>query len=148
MTILDAFAVLALLKGEPAAAQVQRLVNGGGVALTAVGAAEVLDHLVRVVGISDEEAALDLAQLGMDDPIVVDGRVGQMAGLLRAEHHHRIRRAAGLAVSMADCVAVASAALFQRALATSDPDLLDLCADVGVSVIPLANSSGVVWQGP
>ena len=51
MIILDAYAVLALLKGEPAAELVAELLDGDDEArLTAVGVAEVIDHLVRLVG--------------------------------------------------------------------------------------------------
>lgn len=142
MTILDSYAVLAFLKGEPAADDVERLIRSDKVMLTAVGVAETLDHLVRIVGIPAEQAALDLAQLGLDTPATVDGRVGRVAGMLRADHYHRTRRP----VSMADCVAVASAALSGQSLATSDPDLLDLASDVGVAVVALPDTSGTTWQ--
>lgn len=110
MTILDAYAVLALLKGEPAAADVQALIEASDAALTSIGVAEVLDHLIRVVGASDEDASLDLAQLGLLDPVIVDERTGRAAGLFRARHYHRTRRAVGLA----DCIAAAVAADTRR----------------------------------
>lgn len=43
MTILDAYAVLAFLKDEAAAGEVEQLINDGG-ALTADGVAEVIDQ--------------------------------------------------------------------------------------------------------
>jgi uncharacterized protein with PIN domain len=47
--ILDADAVLALLKGEPAAPLVREvLASEPPPALTAIGVAEVLDHLTRL----------------------------------------------------------------------------------------------------
>lgn len=66
MIVLDAYAVLALLKGEPAAQQVRELLSPGHEArLTSLGVAEVVDHLVRLAGATEDDAALDLAQLGL-----------------------------------------------------------------------------------
>lgn len=142
MTVLDAYAVLALLKGEPAAAEVQRLMNAGEASLTATGIAEVLDHLVRLAAVSEEEAALDLAQLSLADEQPIDGQVGLVAGLLRGRHYHREHRA----VSLADCVAAAVASKTRRPLATADPHLLDLCTEEGIPTVPLPDSTGRRWS--
>lgn len=72
MTILDAYAVLAFLKNETAASEVENLIDAGGAALTVVGLAEVLDHLIRISGADEEDAILDMAQLGLDDPVPID----------------------------------------------------------------------------
>ena len=141
MTVLDAYAVLALLKDEPAAAEVQRLLDAGTGALTALGVAEVVDHLVRLVGTDEEDAALDVAQLGLASPDPVDGELALQAGLLRARHYHR----RNCAVSLADCVAAESARSLGSAVATSDPHLLDVCRDEGIGVVPLPDSSGNTW---
>jgi hypothetical protein len=69
LTVLDAYAVIAYLKAEPAAGQVRPLLTGGDATLTAVGVAEVIDHLVRLVGADEENAALDLAT---SDPHLLD----------------------------------------------------------------------------
>lgn len=142
MTILDAYAVLSLFKDEPAAASVRDLIEAGDASLTALGVSEVVDHLVRIVGVDEEEAVLDLAQLGLVDPITLDGRLGRTTGLLRARHYHRVRRA----VSLADCAAAAVAGDTGRRLATSDPHLLDLCRDEGVPVVVLVDSTGSRWS--
>lgn len=142
MTVLDAFAVIALLRGEPAAQEVQRLLDAGDATLTAVGLAEVVDHLVRVVGVTDEDAALDLAQLGLANPTSLDGELSLRAGLLRARHYRRRDRA----VSLADCIAAEEARATSTALATADPHLLDLCVDEGIPVSPLPDSSGARWS--
>ncbi len=142
MIVLDAHAVLALLKGEPAAAQVGDLVRKDAARLTALGTAEVVDHLVRVVGAADEEAALDLAQLGIAEAVPVDAEVGLRAGLLRARHYHHRERA----VSLADCVAAEVARKAPTSLASADPHLLDLCTDEGIGVIPLPDSTGTTWS--
>jgi PIN domain nuclease of toxin-antitoxin system len=144
LTILDAYAVIAYLKQEPAAREVQPLLEGGEAVLTAVGVAEVLDHLVRLAGSDEEQAALDLAQLRLLDGIVVDSALGLGAGRVRARHYDR----SNCAVSMADCIAAEAARRTERALATSDPHLLDLCHREGIAVIPLPGSDGTRWNPP
>ena len=143
MIVLDAYAVLALLKGEPAAPQVRVLLEGDDRScLTAVGVAEVVDHLVRLSRASEDDAALDLAQLGLADPLAVDTAVGLRAGLLRARHYHRKNRA----VSLADCVAVEAARANDAPLASADPHLLDVCRDEDVRALPLPDSTGHTWS--
>ncbi len=142
MTVLDAYAVLALLKGEPAASSVQQLLNSADCGLTALGVAEVVDHLVRIVGATEDAAALDLAQLGLTAPDPVDAGLALQAGLLRARHYDRRNRA----VSLADCVAAEVARSLDSEVATSDPHLLDLCRDEGIGVAPLPDSIGVTWS--
>jgi predicted nucleic acid-binding protein len=137
--ISDAYAVLALMKGEPAAPVVRELLDSEPVpALTTIGVAEVLDHLVRLEGATDEEAALDLAQLGLGDPVPVDDAVGMRAGLLRARHYNRRTRA----VSLADCMAAEIARGSAVALVTADPHLLDLCAEEGIETVVLPGCGG------
>ena len=143
MIILDAYAVLALLKGEPAAKFVAELLDGNDEArLTAVGAAEVVDHLVRLVGSSEDDAALDIAQLGLADAMPVDAALAMRAGLLRARHYHRRHRA----VSLADCVAAGAARMHEATLATADPHLLDLCYREAIDRMVLPDSTGNLWS--
>jgi predicted nucleic acid-binding protein len=141
--VLDSFAVLALLKDEPAAALVQQLVESEQeVALTALGVTEVIDHLVRLAGAEAEEAVLDLAQLGLASPSPVEAGVALQAGLLRARHYHRKNRA----VSLADCVAAETARSTDSQLASADPHLLDLCREEGIAVVALPDSVGRTWS--
>jgi len=141
--VLDSYAVLALLKDEPAAAQVQQLVESDeDVALTALGVAEVVDHLVRLAGAEEDEAVLDLAQLGLSPASPIEVGLAMRSGLLRACHYHRTNRA----VSMADCVAAETARAADARLASADPQLLDLCRDEGIAVIPLPDSAGRSWS--
>lgn len=142
MNVLDSFALLALLKGEPAANEVRELIHDGECTLTPLGLAEVVDHLVRLVGVSDEEAALDLAQLDLADVEPLSPAVALSAGLLRARHYHRRLRA----ISLADCVAAETARELNAALATADPHLLETCRDETIAVIVLPDSSGLTWR--
>jgi predicted nucleic acid-binding protein len=141
-TVLDAFAVLALLRGEPAAEAVSTLIETGEGILTPLGVAEVVDHLVRIVGVAEDDAVLDVAQLGLADPQPLTAAVSLRAGLLRARHYHRTARA----VSLADCVAAETARTLDASVATSDPHLLDLCRDEGIDLIALPDSRGSTWS--
>jgi len=141
LTVLDAYAVLAYLRGEPCAGDVAELLRGRTV-LTAANAGEVLDQLVRVYRRDPDDVHGDLALLanaGMDI-VGVSADQGLAAGRLRARHYHRERRA----VSLADCIAAAAALELQRALATSDPALAALVRAEGGQVHALADSHGVV----
>lgn len=140
--ILDSYAVLAFLRGEPAADRVERLLtNNPAASLTVVGVAEVIDRLIRLSSIDEEEAVLDLAQLGLSESPAMGSGIGMAAGLLRARHYHRV----DCAVSLADCVAAEAARLVGCALATSDPHLLDVCHQEGIDVEVLPDSHGRVW---
>lgn len=141
MTILDAYAVLAFLKNEAAASEVEALISARGTALTVVGLAEVLDHLIRISGADEDDASLDVAQLSLDDPVPIDEKLAAAAGRLRARRYHRTR----CAVSLADCLAAEAARAHDRALATSDPALLDLCHEEGVAVFVLTGRDGTRW---
>jgi PIN domain nuclease of toxin-antitoxin system len=143
LTILDAYAVLAFLKGEAAANEVEQLITAGG-ALTAVGVAEVIDHLVRLGDADEEEASLDLAQLGLDDAVAIDGELAGAAGRFRARRYHRTR----CPVSLADCVAAEVARSTGRPLATSDPALLDACHHEEIAVSVLPGTDGSRWSPP
>jgi PIN domain nuclease of toxin-antitoxin system len=127
LTVLDAYAVIAYLRAEPAASQVRRLLGTGAAVLTAVGVAEVLDHLVRVVGAHEEDATLDLAELGLLEGTLVDSAIGAAAGRLRARYYDRSKA---------------------EPLATSDPHLLDLCHAEGIATVVLPGSDGSRWVTP
>jgi predicted nucleic acid-binding protein len=141
VTILDAYAVIAFLRGEPAAEHVRPLLEDRDAELTAVGLAEVLDHLIRLAKADEDDAVLDLAQLGLLDPLPVDADLGSAAGRLRARRYHRTR----CAVSMADCIAAVTARASGRRLATADPHLLQVCHVEDIPMIALPASDGTTW---
>lgn len=139
MIVLDAFAVLAYLRGEPAREAVRTLLSSPSV-LTSVNAAEVVDRLVRAYGWEPDVVSGDLALLratGMQT-ISVDASAGLLAGELRARHYHRAR----CAVSLADCVAVAVALTSSRPLATSDVPLATIVRAEGGRVHALPDGRG------
>lgn len=140
--VCDASAILSLLRGEPGAPAVEAVLGQGGGACAAVNLAEVVDVLVRKSGVAPDAvgvAAADLQSAGLRiEPC--DSSLGLRAGQVRATHYHR----QSLPISMADCMALATAERLGGTLVSSDQHLCELAAAVGVAVHPIANSSGVV----
>ncbi|MHB8507978.1 MAG: PIN domain-containing protein [Candidatus Dormibacteria bacterium] len=139
-TVLDAFAVIAALTGEPAAAEVEAVVRAGDACISAVNLAEVIDQLVRVAGRSAAEVEISLASLAAGGLVVVptDEQVGRSAGSIRARYYDR--RTAP--VSLADCVALATCLRLAAALATADAPLATIAKKEGVALVGLPNSFG------
>ena len=143
MIILDAYAVLALLHDEHAALRVQELIERDeDAALTVLGVSEVLDYLVRRLGVEEDVATLDLLELGLAGPPALDPGLAASAGRLRARDYDRRTRA----ISLADCVATETARRLDASLATADAALLDTCAAEGITVIALPGSRGATWS--
>lgn len=139
MILLDASALIALIAGEPAAPEVQRLLESGECAVTPANLGEVLDRLIRVVGIDSARAREVMNSLvgELMKPLPIDERVGLRAGELRARHY-RPRTAE---LSLADCMLLASPGPRDK-IATSDAPLLRAARAEGIEVIPLPDSSG------
>lgn len=139
MTVLDAYAVLAYYRDESAAEPVTELLRTPTV-LTAVNATEVVDQLVRIFGRDADDVHADLVLLASSGMRLVDvsAEVGVLAGRLRATHYHRER----MAVSLADCVAAATALTTGRPLATADPPLAEMLRAEGGKVHALPDRAG------
>lgn len=142
LTVLDAYAVVASIAGEPAAAEVDHLrsADGQGVRISTANVAEVIDRLVRVHGLTLAVVweRLRWMRSGGLEVVPVDEGIGRRAGELRASHYHRERSA----VSLADCLALASAEAVGESLATPDPALAAMARAEGVDVVALPNSQG------
>jgi PIN domain nuclease of toxin-antitoxin system len=69
---LDSYALIAYLRDEPAAEEVERLLREGA-AMSAVAVAEVVDHLARLRGRRIDEVEVQLRRSG-------DGRSRRPAG--------------------------------------------------------------------
>jgi predicted nucleic acid-binding protein len=140
VTVLDAYAVIAYLRGEPSAQEVADLLRAPTL-LVAVNAAEVVDQLVRVFGRDADDVLADLALLSTARMTIrpVSAELGLEAGRLRAQHYD----AKACAVSLADCVAAATALAESLPLATADPALAALVRAEGGQVTPLPDSTGI-----
>jgi len=142
LSVLDAQAFVAALTGEPAAAEVESLLRDRDdpPRISAVNLGEVLDVLVRHKGFSVEEVTEKLAWLAVGglEVVAVDEPIGLLAGELHARHHDRATRA----VSLADCLALATALALGQRLATSDPPLLEMARGEGCEVVALPDARG------
>jgi predicted nucleic acid-binding protein len=135
---LDASALVALLREEPAAAEVESmLLSGEQCLITAINLAEVLDHIGRVIGIDVPQVQADVAELALFVSSV-DSDLAAASAELRRRNYHRKSRP----VSLADCCAAAHALDRGSQLATSDADLLQLVHDEGGRALALPNSFG------
>lgn len=135
--LLDACAIIAFLRDEPAAAEVESLLVNETTHMTAINVAEVIDKLVRSYAQDADTIEAELAMLGLTlDPVTMD--MALAAGRVRSECYHP----KDCAVSLADCVAAVAALGTGSRLATSDSDLASLAETLGVAVAPLPNSTG------
>lgn len=142
MIVLDAYPVIGLLRGEPIADVAKALLESRTPAwLTPLGVAEVVDRRVRLDAVDPETVVMDLLELGLAEPAPLDSHTAARAGALRSRHYHRKTRS----VSLADCVLAETARSAQAKVATSDPHLLDLCADEDIQTIPLLDTRGHRW---
>lgn len=139
MNVLDSAALLTLLKDEPGADVVEACLPDGLLTPPAIG--ETVDHLVRLTGADPEGVVVAVAEL--PNPLLeLDVATAVQAALLRAHHYHRRSRR----VSLIDCTLAAVARRVRGAVVTSDRHLLELCADEGIDVVALPDSSGGVWE--
>lgn len=142
LTVLDAYAVVATLADEPASLDVERVLRSktDRSCISAANLAEVIDRLVRIHGFELEDVwqRLDLLRAARVHIVEVDELIGRRAGELRASHYHRERGA----VSLADCLALASAEAVGEPLATPDPALAAMAWAERVVVVALPDSGG------
>lgn len=139
MVVLDAVALIALMKDEPAAERVSELLRGPTL-MSSVNYAEVMDHLQRVARLPADDISLALAPV-VNSSVTVrdcDARLAEKAAAVRAEYYVPKRRAIGLA----DSFAIATALDEQQALATSDPAIAEIMSHLSGDVVPLPDSCG------
>lgn len=137
MSVLDAYAIISLLRNEASAGRVEVLLEDAGDAATisAMNVAEVVDVLVRSHRHSTADVAekLDWLAAGGLMTVPVDDMIARRAGALRAGHYHRSRSP----ISLSDCVALATAMARGEALATSDGPLLEVARAEACPTLPL-----------
>jgi len=135
-------ALVAALTGEPARAEVERLLRDreDPARIAAVNLAEVLDVMVRVKSFRWEQVdhAIGWLRAGGLEVVPTDDAIGLRAGKLRSRHYHHLRPA----VSICDCVALATASVLAQSLATADPALAAVARAEGTKLFPLADSRG------
>lgn len=137
-TLIDASALIALLGAEPAAGEVQEILNGGAF-MTTLNLAEAVDRLKRRYGLEVERTRPVVEGLLAKSLrlLPLEPLQAWRAGEIRAAHYHRSR----CPISLADAVLVASAPVAGR-IASSDGPLLTVAAGEGVATIVLPDSKG------
>lgn len=141
MTLLDAYALVALAADEPAAAEVENILREGEARVVIINLAEAVDIAQRVHRLSSAEVRAALEPLLLSQVLsaaVSDEPQAWLAAELRIQHYDR--RSAPL--SMADCFLIAHALTDDRAIATADPPLADAARGAGIDVIALPDSAG------
>jgi uncharacterized protein with PIN domain len=139
LTVLDAYALVALLTDEPAAGEVEALVRGGDVAVAAVNLAEALDVAVRRHDASDDDVRSAVEPLLHADIRVV--RVEEQHAWRAAELRRRHYDRRSSALSLADCFLLAAAGKGDR-IATSDEPVARAAKAEGIGVAALPDSTG------
>jgi len=130
-TLLDAFALVAFLGGEPAAPEVRQLLARGDAAISTVNLAEAGQSLLRHGDATSDE----LRELVGSIPLAVipfTAAHAWRAAELRARYYRRTDSA----VSLADCCLVAVATPADR-VATADAAVLRMAAAEGIGAVEL-----------
>jgi PIN domain nuclease of toxin-antitoxin system len=130
-TLLDAYALIAFLDDEPAAADVELLLARGDAGMSAVNLAEAAQRQVRLTSVTLAELREVVSLL----PLAIvphSERHAWRAAELRARHYDRRTSP----VSLADCCLVAVATPADR-VATADPPVLRMARAEGVGTVEL-----------
>ena len=132
--VVDSQPLIALLLEEPTADAVEALLRAGGIQVSTVSIAEVLDVLTRREGLPWDDVELVLAGLLAEAlaPVAPDVDAAHRAADVRRRHFDR----RGCRISLADCFVVATAQPDGR-VATGDRVLLDVARAEGLDVVEL-----------
>jgi uncharacterized protein with PIN domain len=137
---LDAGPVVSLLVGDAVADEVASALGPAeALRISVVNAAEVLDVIRRVHGVSRDDA-LEVVDRFLDEvarPVPATREQALRAADIRARHYHRRDRD----VSLADCFAIAAAEPGDT-VATSDRGVAEVARAEGLDVLALPNARG------
>ena len=138
MIVLDAYALIAAARNEPATAEVERLLRAGNCAISAVNLAETIDRLCRLDGANIEEVARFVEPLLAEHLTVrpVNAETAWRAGAIRARFYSK-----QAPLSLGDSFLLASTEPGDE-LATSDPVVAATAKELGLGLLQLPDSSG------
>ena len=140
MILLDAYALIALARDEPAAEEVDGLLRDtAGAAITSVNLFEVVDYLLRRAGWPEGEVRGGLSPLLSEavEVLAVEYDAAWRGASLRAAHYSK----GTCELSLADCILLASAGAGDR-IATPDPSVASIARALGIELVPLPDSLG------
>jgi predicted nucleic acid-binding protein len=139
VTLLDAYALIAFVAGEPAAEDVEVLLRTARCGVTTVNFAEAVDVTRRVHRLSEQEIR-----------VVTEPLLEEAIAVIRPSQAHAWRSAAlraryydrrSSALSLADCLLLAAAGP-EDVVATSDPVVARTARAEGIGVTPLPDTAG------
>jgi len=139
LTLLDANALISVLRREAGGFEVAELLRTGKCATPAACVAEVVDLMSRRYRVDSARLSERLGGL-LDETVGVlqlDSGLAWRAGMLRAQHYNRKT----MDLSLADCVLLATAGP-EDEIATSDGAVAKTAHRLEIGVIPLLDSSG------
>jgi uncharacterized protein with PIN domain len=138
--VLDAYSLVALLAGEPAANEVGQLIAAGPTAVPAPNLAEAADRLGRIHGIAVKRTRSAVESLEQATGLQVHALErlhAWRAAELRVAHYHRTQ----CPLSLGDCLLLAMTGEEDR-LATSDPHVLATADKERIAYTALPDSQG------
>jgi uncharacterized protein with PIN domain len=141
VTLLDAYALVALIVDEPAAGEVEQLLRDGECRVAVTNLAEAIDvsHRIHAMPLVEVQTILEpLFLTGALEGLVSRSADAWRAADLRGRHYHR--RSSPL--SLADCFLLSAALDSADVIATADPPLAVAARSEGLDVIALPDSSG------
>jgi uncharacterized protein with PIN domain len=139
LTLLDAYALVALIADEPAAPRVEELLRAGDCAVVVANLAEAVDICTRVHHLEPrlvQQALEPILGDALQVLVSTEAEAWRAAELRRAYYDRNTS-----ALSMADCLLLAHATTGDP-IATSDPPLAEAARREGIDVEPLPDSSG------
>lgn len=141
MTLLDAYAVVALVADEPAAQEVEKLLRAGESRVLVANLAEAIDVTQRVHGVPAVETRYVIEPLLGETlvPVVSEARHAWHAVELRGRHYDRRERP----ISLTDCFLIAHAVDANEEIATADAPLAVAARAEGVEVVALPDRRGL-----
>jgi uncharacterized protein with PIN domain len=140
VTVLDAYSLVALLAGEPAADEVGQLIASGPAAVPAPNLAEAADRLGRIHNIAVKRTRSTVESLEQSTGLhvrVLECSHAWRAAELRVKHYHRTQRP----LSLGDCLLLAMTGEGDQ-LASSDPHVLATANEARIAWIALQDSQG------
>lgn len=140
MILLDAYALVALLRGEVAGDEVEKLVRTRDCAATLVNVSECVDVSCRLYGREFEDVRDVVGRLAVSGLLLLvapDEDAAFRAGDLRQTHYARRT----CEISLADCFLIAGARADDE-IATADPAVAAVARAEGIPIVPLPDSSG------
>ena len=132
--------MVALLRDEPAAEDIESLLLTEEALVSSINLAEAIDQLLRIDRLPREPVEDVLARLieGGLSVLALDETIAWESATLRAAYYQRSARA----LSLPDCVVLAEARRLGAAVLTSDPAIAETARLEGIDLIPVPDSQG------